>query len=451
MENNILKRIIEKAKREHKAVNIYAHKAPDGDAIASSKALEKVLQDNGIKARYIVKSPRVNNRYSKIVGETKQFQGRVNRNDISVILDTSTTDHVENRLYTFSRPEDTFVIDHHEIETESACIEKDLRLHKENVLRNPEASSTCEILAEQMKDIGLLNKNGATQLLVGLWTDTAKFRYTKSNSINSLNMLLENGADFESVKRCLEAKRPLMPEVGVAKALLHTKRIKVGNTYLNYFGLDNETVKNLEEKYRTQFIQKKIFKILETENTALAVAIAENSPNEFLCEFRSSRNIGNVDVFSVATSMGGGGHYNASGCTVKSAKGLDKVSREVLTKLTDSCLPTLARVEVPQESKNDNIYDAKISFETLMVRSSILAQIPEDQLRNRRINFKLNKNFLDRMKTEYGASEEDVLSQIELFKEVNVDYVSIMTPDGKNISIDSNGNIKKYQRRDTEK
>ncbi len=487
MENNVIEAIIQKAKRENRRVNIYAHQSPDGDAIASSKTLEKVLQDNGIDAKYIVKSPRVNNRYSKIVGEIRNFQGRVNSNDISIILDTSTVAHVENKLFFYSKPENTFIIDHHDKDSKVKSIEEKLNLPEQNVYRKESSTSTCEMIAEMLKDSGRLNKEYATKLLIGLWTDTSKFRYIGKDSLNSLSMLLDAGADFESVKSCLESKRFLAPEVGIAQALLHTKKIKVGNTYLNYFGLDNKSVRDIESQYRSKYIQKKIFKLMDTENTSLAVAIVENMPNNFFCEFRSAKDLGNVDVFSVATSMNGGGHYNASGCTVVSDEGIDKVSRNVLTKLTDSAIPNLVGVSKQEDTKydielkqvldsmdrfNKNLtpenfakiqelielgaryesdYEEKISFETFMVRNSILTQIPRNQLQNRRISFKLNKGFLEKMKSEYGASPEDILSEIKLFKELDVDYVSMMTPDGKSASIDSKGNIKQYQRRDTEK
>lgn len=487
MENrskNILEVIIEKAKREHKGVNIYAHEYPDGDAIASSKTLEKVLQDNGIRARYIVKNPRVNNRYKSVVGETLMFKGRVAREDISVILDSSTMGHMENKLFTFSRPENIFVIDHHKKEEGKSNIEDDLKLPKQNICRIPEASSTCEILAGQLKEAGLLNQEYATKLLVGLWTDTAKFRYIKKESLNSLNMLLASGANFDKVKSCLEAKRFLTPEVGMARALLHTKKIKIGSTYLNYFGLDNETVKSIEEKYGTKFIQKKVFKLMDTEDTSLAVAITENMPNNFFCEFRSSEDLGNVDVFSVATSMGGGGHYNASGCTIKSEQGIEKISRDVLTTLTGQALPNLVGIKKPEDTEYDielkqildsmdrfnrnlnpenlkriqelislgaryqSVYDEKISFQNFMVRNSILTQIPDEQLKNRRISFKLSKRFLEDMQSKYNFSPEDVLSQIELFKEIDVDYVVIDTPTGKSASIDAKGNISFHQKED---
>jgi len=78
-------------------------------------------------------------------------------------------------------------------------------------------------------------------------------------------------------------------------------------------------------------------------------------------------------------------------------------------------------------------------------------QIPKEQLKNRRVNFKLTQEFLEKMKHEYGASAEDVLSEIQLFKELDVDYVSMMTPDGISSSIDSKANIKQYKRENTQK
>lgn len=46
---------------------------------------------------------------------------------------------------------------------------------------------------------------------------------------------------------------------------------------------------------------------------------------------------------------------------------------------------------------------------------------------------------------------DEVLAEIQLFKELDIDYVSIMTPDGKSTAIDSKGNVKQYQRKDIQK
>lgn len=181
------------------------------------------------------------------------------------------------------------------------------------------------------------------------------------------------------------------------------------------------------------------------------------------------------------------GHYNASGATIKSNEGIDKVSRNVLTQVTNKGLPSLVRIEIPEDTEYDvevkkildsmdrfntgltqenferiqelialgaryqSDYDEKISFEKFMVRNSILTQIPDEQLRNRRINFKLNRSFLEKMKSEYRFSQDEVLAEIQVFKELDIDYVSIMTPDGKSTAIDSKGNVKQYQRKDIQK
>lgn len=488
MKNNILETIVEKAKREKRCVNIFAHKNPDGDAIASSKTLESFFTDNGIQARYIVTSPRVNNRFSNIVGPTETFKQRVSRADISVILDTSTFEHVENRLFTYSNRENIFVIDHHKPDPQNV-IEKRLNLPSQNVCRDQTVSSTCEILTERLNEIGALNKKYATGLVIGLWTDTSKFRRFNDRTFENLTTLLDAGADYETVKKCIDAKRYLKTEVGVAKALLHTKRIKIGDTYLNYLGLDNSMRTETEQKYGVRDIQKRIFRLMEVENTALAVAVVENMPNNFLCEFRSSGSIGNVDVFSVATSLGGGGHYNASGCIVTSNKGIDSVSRDLLTRVTNQGLPSLVGLNPEDDEKTDidvelarildkmdrfnkdltpenfrriqelvasganyqREYENKIPFERFMIRNELLAQIPEEQLEQWRINFKLKNSFLQDMQNKYGASEEDVLREIEMFKDLKVEFVSIATPTGKVASIDENGNIRKTTLEETVK
>lgn len=486
MENNILEQIVQKAKTENRRVNIYAHKRPDGDATSSSKTLEKFLQANGISARYIVTAPRIDNRFANIVGYVEQFKDKISREDISVILDTSTQDHLENNLSKYSKPENIFVIDHHRKDSKCA-IEDVLRVPSENVWRNQEASSTCEMLAEKLNELGKLIPEYATNLLVGIWTDTSKFRRFGPRTFDDFTMLLNAGADYEKLKETLDARRYLKPQVGIANALLKTKRIKVGDTYLNYLGLDNNTIRMLDETYSERNTQKKIFRLMGVENTSMAVVVAESTPGEYLCEFRSSKDLGNVDVFSIASSMGGGGHLNASGATVKSFSGLDKVSRDVLTRVTNAGLPNLVGVK-PQElssteielksvldsmdrfnkdltpenfakiqelvksgARYQSVYEDKMSFERYMVRNSLLSQVSPQEAEQSAINIVLSKEFLDKMQSEYGASTEDVLREIELFKELRVDFVSIKAPGGKGATMDINGNIKQFQTEETVK
>lgn len=92
----MIEKIIEKAKKENKKVYIYAHKFPDGDAISSSQAIVEYLKQFNIQATYIVTNPVKS--YSDIVGEIPTGQ-KVDENSISIIVDTSTLDYAENKLF----------------------------------------------------------------------------------------------------------------------------------------------------------------------------------------------------------------------------------------------------------------------------------------------------------------------------------------------------------------
>lgn len=315
----MLKEILDKAKREKLPIRIYAHRYPDGDAVSSSKTLERFFTENGINAEYVV-SGRPNNSWISILGPTNTSTGKSPKNSISIILDTSTLANAENKNFLNSKPENTYIIDHHGKVENCPCIEEEIGVPSQNVIRKPNYSSTCEILAEELHSIHKLNPDLSTMLLVGMCTDTATFKFLKENTLENLKTLLKSGAQYKRVQNTLQRKSRLKQEVGLAKAFLDTKRIKVGNTYINFLGLSSDRVSELESKYHLKSIQKKIFKMTDIENSSINVVIAENSKDSYDCEFRSMSYFGNIDVLSIAAQLGGGGHHNASGCAIKSTE-----------------------------------------------------------------------------------------------------------------------------------
>lgn len=476
----MIKEILEKATKEKRPIKIYAHQRPDGDAVASSKTLERFFKENGINAEYVVVG-RPNNLYSRIVGFTNSSKSRIPQNAISIILDSSTKSYVENSGFLSSKPEDTYVIDHHEKPIDIPSIEEELKLPKENVLRNSDYSSTCEILGAELYSMRKLNPDLSTMLLVGMCTDTATFRHLKPNTLDNLKMLLRTGGKLGYVQSVLQQRRNLRSEVGLAKAFLGTSRIKVGDTYINYLGLEADTIKELENKYRVRDIQKKIFKLGNIEDTSINVVVAENNPNTFDCEFRSIAFCGDIDVFSIATQNGGGGHHNASGCSIKSNNGLQSVSRKLLEDITSSSLeqlhdfkpqpvtpddkklsdflssidyfkrnPKVADIAKLQELLDGDVnyartYENLIPFKKFMLRNEVLAHIPEEQLDSKNISLDFNKAFLGQMQEKYGASIEDLLDATDVFKELAVDSTTISVEDGEKIVLDKFGNKKEHK------
>lgn len=470
----MLKKILEKAKNQNKKIQIIAHKKPDGDAVASSKVLERFFKENGIDATYIVMS-RPNNAYTPILGYTEQTKKVSPSNCISIILDTSTLAQAENTSYTVSNPEDIYIFDHHEKGTDVPAIEDELKIPEENVFRNPSFSSTCEIICQNLHHMRALNPDLSTMLLVGMSTDTGTFRHLKTDTLDNLKILLKTGGNLSRVQGILNKRRPLKPEVGLAKAFLNVQRIPAGNSYINYLGLSQDQLINLKEQYGISNIPKKVFKLANIENTSVNMIIAEEAPNTYECEFRSISFCGDLDMFSIAQNHGGGGHHNASGCTLKSKDSLNGVSRELLHEITSSNIEHLHSFTPSLDTENDKklsrllsrinyfkrtpkiqdidylqtllklgvnyskTYENLISFNKFMLRNEILAHIPEEQLSTQKISLTFDEEFLTNIKNKYGATPKDLLDAADVFKELDVNQTSIIIAGQNPIILDRYG------------
>ncbi len=470
----MLKKILEKSKKENKKIKIFSHTKPDGDAIASSKTLERFFKENGIDAKYIVTS-KPNNAYSQLLGYTEQSKSSNESDYISIILDSSTLTHVENSGFKQPNPEDIYIFDHHEKPVGILSVEDELNVPKSNIFRNPNFSSTCEILAKELHYMKALNPDLSTMLLLGICTDTASFRHIKSDTLDNLKLLLKTGGNLARVQGILNRRRFLKSEVGLAKAFLGVQRIKVGNTYINYLGLNYEQVSELKEKYGISNIPKKIFKLANIEDSSINMVIAEEEPNKHECEFRSIAFCGDIDVFTFANKNGGGGHHNASGCTITSQETTNAVSRRLLEDITSSSLEQLHSFSPAPKTENDRklanllsrinyfkrtprlqdidylktllntdvnyarTYENLISFKKFMLRNEILAHIPEEQLDSKNISLSFDKDFLELIKSKYGATIHDLLDATDIFKELSIDSTTIHLDNNKTIILDKFG------------
>lgn len=473
----MIERIIEKAKKDNKKVCIYAHKFPDGDAISSASAIVEYLKSNGIDASYVVENPV--NLYTQVVGIIPTTKS-VDENAISLIVDTSTLDYADNRLFSKTSPEDTFVIDHHMKAKGMSCIEDELGLPDENVLRDSSASSTCEILVNEFERDKISPKI-SNMLILGLMTDTAKLKFLKSDTLQNLQKLLETGADYEKIVSMCTRKNNLRDEVGLSRIFLNVQRVDIGDTFGIVLPIDNETVISMNSQYGLRAIQKKIFKMSDITNCSFNCMFAENAPGEFDLEFRSSSVYGNFDVQKLATMYGSGGHYNASGCHLSKKNGyssevilsaitqyisdmyveqatglgpitltdadkelsiiLDKTDR--LTKGVSTS--TLAKVDELKKNGANYDYTFKIfkTFERFMLENELLSRIPSDVYSQREpiVNISLSSQDINTLSQKYNVGEDELLGLIDTFSNINIQSASISLPNGRKTTIDRNGNI----------
>jgi hypothetical protein len=205
---------------------------------------------------------------------------------------------------------------------------------------------------------------------------------------------------------------------------------------------------------------------------------AENIPGRFDLEFRSSQTYGNFNVLQLATNHGGGGHFNASGCTLT-----DKTSEDIsaliidetttmyseqgtnlekitLTKTDEELVQILAQTDrltknvTPellkkvQELINNGanyIYAYKKfkTYERFMLENELLSKIPESTYSQRFpiVSIYLSKPEIDTLCEKYNITEQDILQTIEMFTNIDVNFATISLPGGKKIQINSKGKI----------
>lgn len=460
--------IIKTAKSENKKVYVYAHKFPDGDAINSSCAVVKYLKNNGIDAKYVV--TREIKQDKSIIPATKF----VEKNSISIILDTNAVGYAENRLFTYSKPEDTYIIDHHQKTDGTRCIEDELNIPPQNVIRDSNSSSTCEILVNEFEK-EKISPDIANMLTSGLLSDTGKLRFLKSNTLLNLSTLLELGADYEAVSKSSNRKSYLSNEVGLAKILLSTKKFNIGNTFGIIASVNNGQVNSYIKSHSLRSIQKKIFKMSDIENCSFNCMIVENFPGQYEVEFRSNTVYGDFNVFDLAKELGGGGHHYASGCTLKSKNSVEDTLIETvqskyssyppttvptlsdsdleLSKILDSTdrltknvsLQILSRIDelVKKGANYEYVFKKYKTFERFMLENEILSKVPEDKLFTPMpsLNISLSNQDLSTLMQKYNVSENDILNIISVFSDISIESASIVLPNGKKSQIDKNGNI----------
>ena len=353
-------------------------------------------------------------------------------------------------------------------------------LPESNVIRNPSSSSTCEILLDEF-DAEKITPSIANKLALGLMSDTAKLKFIKSSTLDSLAKLIELGADFEKISATGTRKIRLSEEVGLAKVFLRAQKFEIGDSFGLALSLDNKSVKNLLTHYGVRNPQKKIFKMADIEGCSLTCMCAENIVGSYNFEFRNSSTYGDLNVFDLASHYSGGGHYGASGCLINGKTGsIEDVTTEVIHTAQEMYSDSGNIRNLPIESEANNKLAAvfkstgKLShhvtpdvlrkvnslvkdgaqyeyytksfrtYEEFMLQNEILSKVPDFKLKDKfpSVRINLSSQDISFLTKKYGVSEEQILGSISAFSNINIKNASIYLPSGRGTTIDRNGNIK---------
>ncbi len=315
---NYIEKFKETINSKHNFV-ITTHVNPDGDAIGSETALARFLADIGKNVTIINQSITPDHlQFLAEIFPVHTYDSHLNKKitgcDCFIVVDTNSP----KRFNAFAdvvhnSPSYKVCIDHH-LEQEPFA---DLYIIDTDV------PATCELLYKIFRTIDphSITKPIADALYAGIMTDTASFRFPKTDSethqivaeliakgVNPYSIyqqVFENGAlnKLWLLGRALESIQ-LHYDGQVAAMLL--PRSVFEETQTTEADVDNFT------SY-----------VLSVKNVKIGLVFVELSDG-IKVSFRSK---GNIPVNELAKQFNGGGHKNASGARLKNVSMLDAISR----------------------------------------------------------------------------------------------------------------------------
>ncbi|MGI4830131.1 MAG: DHH family phosphoesterase [Janthinobacterium lividum] len=284
--------------RSHDRFLVTSHARPDGDAIGSALAAMHLLEAMGKQVTVVFADP-VPRTFMSLPGTERIVHAQPSQPvEVALVLEC---DCVRRTGFDFLAADIMVNIDHHRSGTAYAAV---------NWI-DPDAAAVGSMLYEIAVETGApMSPAMATCLYAAILTDTVHFTLpsTTAETFGMAEHLVALGADAANI----------------AEAVYHSyrpQRLWVLAAALSRFHIEGSIA-------WTAITQSEILKTgAETEDCEgvvnYVIGVAGVRAGFFLRElptgqFRASlRSKGTVDVASVAERLGGGGHRNASGCTVE--------------------------------------------------------------------------------------------------------------------------------------
>lgn len=278
---------------------IITHVNPDPDSIGSALALSNLFHENKIKHKvFNISSDLPQNldfipRFEKITDQLPAFF------DLAISVDCGTYKRLGFELDP-SIPLINF--DHHKSNNSFGAV---------NIV-DPMKSSTAELVFEFFKHNGLyITKNSATALYVGIYDDTLAFSLGRCDELTfeKINFLVECGASPSEIANKLLRRDSLAKYRIIPKVLDSLELFKEGEVasiiareeWFKQTGAHNRDCEDALDMIMS----------IAVVRIAIFVRIVNGGARVSL------RSKGQIDVAKIAGEFGGGGHFNAAGCTIE--------------------------------------------------------------------------------------------------------------------------------------
>ena len=292
--------ILDKIKEYNKII-LFRHFRPDGDAIGSTKGLQRILKLTYPEKTVLLINDDYADYLSFLGGEDEPIKDEKYADALGLVLDTGTAKRISNQKYSLCR--EVIKIDHH-IPIES---------YGNYQWVEEERSSTCEMIAhfyDTFSNELKIDTEAATYIYAGMVTDSGRFRFrdVSGETMRLAGMLLDMGIDTDTMYANLYMKdfdiykfeayaygQMQITENGVAY-LYVTKEMQ------EMFGLSQEDA------------SASVSMMDSIKNSLIWLAFIDNDDGTIRVRLRSRF----VTINCIGEKYRGGGHACAAGATVYS-------------------------------------------------------------------------------------------------------------------------------------
>ncbi|MBR5817978.1 MAG: bifunctional oligoribonuclease/PAP phosphatase NrnA [Clostridia bacterium] len=311
-----MKKVLEKIKEYNKII-IFRHKRPDGDAVGSTKGLQRILKLSFPEKEILL----VNSDYSDFTaflgGEDKVESDEFYADALGIVIDTATKARISNKKFELCR--ELIKIDHHiPIESYGECewVEE-------------ERSSACEMTAkfyDVFRDELKIDSEAAEYIYTGMVTDSGRFRFrsVSGETMRLAGMLMDVGIDVDRIYANL-----YMKDFHTLKFQAYVyNKVSITENGVAYIFVDKKMQKKFSLTYEEA--SNSVTYMDSIKNSLIWIAFIEGD-GEIRVRLRSRF----VTVNPIAEKWGGGGHDCACGATLHSKKDIKVMLAEADARLKE--------------------------------------------------------------------------------------------------------------------
>jgi bifunctional oligoribonuclease and PAP phosphatase NrnA len=295
--------------REARHICVFPHIDPDGDTLGSALALQSLITRLGKPAKVVLDGPppeRLNFMPGfDTISNTDSMKAC--ENTLAIAVDVSAIERMGRATELFRKAPVTAQIDHHETNPGFAQIN----------LIDAKAPSSASVVFSLFKALDIrLREDEATNLYVGLSTDTGNFQFknTDANSFRIMAELMEAGLNIGHYSRMLFLRKEREHIALLAKALptfRYAANGKVAGMVIDY-----DTLQAIDPA--GEHSEGIVNYAINTKGVRLAYLAREAQKGTVKCSLRA---LDPYRVDEVAVKYGGGGHRLAAGCTLHTTLG----------------------------------------------------------------------------------------------------------------------------------